>query len=297
MTTATSSEHKSPLLFENVQFAYGRSKVLQGLNLALRPGEVTVLAAPNGTGKTTALWLAAGLLKPMSGKVSVLSQDPFHQRQVLGRVGFVAEGGALPGTWTGKAVLDFQRGTFPHWDEVECRRLLERFALDPSRQVRTLSRGERGKLALTAVLCTRPELLLLDEPSLGFDLASRKQFASELLGRLAETGCSVLMSSHEIAEVERSGDRFVLLRQGQVACDEAISSLLERHRVLSWDERKPGPPAGLDLLPLPSRLGPRALARRWDEHEAAAWLASGGEVNLADLETIYLSLTGEVEHA
>jgi len=283
----------APLCFDQVSFRHGKKAVLESFSLALHAGEVALLAAPNGAGKTTALWLAAGLYAPAGGGVTVQGRDPFSDRAVLGQVGFVAEGAPLPPSWTGAEVLDFQKATFPRWDAAEVARLVAAFGLDPSAKVKTLSRGQRGKLALVCALGTRPEVLLLDEATLGLDVATRRLIAGEVLGRVAEDGCAVLMSSHEIAEAERAADRLVLLDRGRASCDEAVSSLLERHRILSWDGDVLDPPAALSAQPLPSPLGHRAIALAWSEDAARPWLASGGRAEPADLETIYLSLTGE----
>lgn len=267
------------------------------MSLELSAGEVALLAAPNGAGKTTALWLAAGLLAPAGGEVRLLGADPFAHRAVLGRAGFLAEGAPLPGGWTGDEVLRFQRDTFPRWDDAECARLCDLFAIDRRARVRTLSRGQRGKLALAAVLATRPEVLLLDEATLGLDVPTRRRLVGEVLGRVAEDGCAVLLASHEIAEAERAADRLLVLDGGRVRCDEAVADLLERHRVLTWADPAPAPPPALEALALPASVGHRALALRWDDPVAAPWLAAGGEAAPADLETIYLSLTGELEVA
>ena len=112
-----SAADHSPLNFHAIDFRYDRKSILSGLELDLRPGEVTLLAAPNGSGKTTALWLAAGLLMPAHGAVRVFGVDPFRERSILGRVGFLAEGAPLPPGWTGKQVLEFQRDTYPRWDQ------------------------------------------------------------------------------------------------------------------------------------------------------------------------------------
>jgi ABC-2 type transport system ATP-binding protein len=150
-------DDEGPLLaFSGVRFGYGREPVLDGFELELRAGEIVLLAAPNGTGKTTALWLAAGLLAPGRGHVRLFGRDPFRDRGVLDRVGFVAEGAPLPESWSGDAVLAFQRDSFSRWDDAECNRLVRAFRLDTGKRVRELSRGQRGKLALAAVLASRP---------------------------------------------------------------------------------------------------------------------------------------------
>lgn len=282
--------------FEAVDFAYERKAVLSGFSLALEPGEVVLLAAPNGRGKTTALWLGAGLLRPDRGQVRVLGRDPFRERQVLAQVGFLAEGSPLPESWSVAQVLKFQRDTFGRWSDDECDRLLRRFRLDPKARVRELSRGERGKLGLVTVLATSPQALLLDEPLLGLDVATRRALTSEILARVADTGCPILLTGHEIAEAEALIDRFVLIDGGRVVCDEPVIDLLARHRLLAWEAPVPPPPEALHPIILPWALGRRALVCDWDEELARMWLARGGRSQPADLETVYLSLTGELEH-
>jgi ABC-2 type transport system ATP-binding protein len=280
-----------------VEFGYSTTAVLRDFSLQLPRGEIALLAAPNGRGKTTALWLAAGLLCPRAGSVRMFGRDPFRDRGVLGRVGFLAEGSPLPESWSVSQVLTFQRDTFPQWDQEECDRLLRLFRLDLKARVRELSRGQRGKLGLVTVLATKPEVLLLDEPLLGLDVATRRVLTAEILGRVAEQGCSILMTGHEIAEAEAIADRFVLLDDGRIACDESIEDLLARHRILAWDSPVPPPPEALQPAFLPWALGKRALACDWDDDVAKLWLSQGGRAEPADLETVYLSLTGELDHA
>ncbi len=289
---------EEPLLtFSGVRFGYGREPVLDGLELELRAGEIVLLAAPNGTGKTTTLWLAAGLLAPSQGQVRLFGRDPFRDRGVLDRVGFVAEGAPLPESWSGDAVLGFQRDSFSRWDEGECNRLVRAFRLDTKKRVKELSRGQRGKLALAAVLASRPEVLLLDEPTLGLDVATRRILLSEMLARVAEHGCPILLTGHEIAEAEALVERIVLIDGGRVIHDERVDELLARYRILAWEPPTPVPPAALDLVYLPWALGRRALAQDWDSDIARHWQAQGGRVERADLETVYLALTGELAHA
>jgi ABC-2 type transport system ATP-binding protein len=289
---------QTPLSFETVGYAYERKRpVLADFDLEVEPGTVTLLAAPNGSGKSTAMWLGAGLLQPDRGHVRVFGRDPYRERDVLGRIGFLAEGAPLPDAWTGREVLRFQRDTFPRWDEQEVQRLVSGFRLDLGVKVGALSRGQRGKLALVSVLATQPEALLLDEPTLGLDIATRRHLLSEILGKVAEDGCSIVIAGHEIGEAEAIADRFVLISEGRVLCNEPVADLLSRHRVLDWDEPTPPPPEKLDYILLPSAFGHRALAHSWNDDLAALWLDRGGRAGSASLETVYLSLTGALEHA
>jgi len=283
--------------FESVSFAYDRKPILAGLDLRVQTGEVVMLAAPNGAGKSTALWLAGGLLRPAAGRVRVLGHDPFRERRVLGRLGFLAEGAPLPESWTGHHVLKFQRDTFPRWDEPGCQRLVSTFGLDLSQRVKGLSRGYRARLGLVAVLSTKPELLLLDEPLLGLDVATRRMVFAEVLGRVAEAGCTIVISGHEIDEAQSFADRLVLIRDGRVEQDMSIAALLDRSRILVWDERVPSPPSELELVMLQAPTGKRALARTRRPELEERWMAAGGQILAADLETIYLAFTRELDHA
>lgn len=285
------------LQFHEVVFAHDRAAVLDGFDLEVREGEVVLLAAPNGRGKTTALWLAAGVLRPARGRVRVFGRDPYRERVVLGRVGFVPEGAPLPERWNGRRVLDFQRATFPRWDDAACRRLVDNFELDLRKQVRELSRGQRGRLAIVAALCTRPDLLLLDEPTLGLDVATRRKVTAEILGRVAEEGIPIVIAGHDVAEAELSADRLVIMEHGKVLHDERITEVLEAHRILTWDASVPEPSPQLDLLELSAISGRRALARRVLDGPLAQWQRHGGRVEPADLETVYLARTGELDHA
>jgi ABC-2 type transport system ATP-binding protein len=285
------------LQFADVAFAHDRALVLDGFDLEVQEGEVVLLAAPNGRGKTTALWLAAGVLSPARGSVRVLGRDPYRERVVLARVGFVPEGAPLPERWTGRRVLDFQRATFPRWDDSTCRRLVETFEVDLGKEVRELSRGQRGRLAIIAVLCTRPELLLLDEPTLGLDVATRRKVTAEILGRVAHEGVPILIAGHDVAEAELSADRIVIMDHGRVLHDERVGELLDGHRILAWDTSVPEPSPQLDLIELHAVTGRRALAQRVLDEPLAQWQRHGGRVEPADLETIYLARTGELDHA
>lgn len=285
------------LQFHDVTFAHGRAPVLERFSLEVRAGEVVLLAAPNGRGKTTALWLAAGVLNPARGHVRTLGRDPYRERVVLGRVGFVPEGAPLPERWTAQRVLDFQRATFPRWDDAACRRLVETFDIDRRKQVGDMSRGQRGRLAVIAVLCTRPELLLLDEPTLGLDLATRRKVTAEILGRVADEGVPIVLAGHDVAEAELSADRLVIIDDGKVVHDDRVSELLGGHRILSWDASVPEPSPQLEPLELHAATGRRALACRVVDEPLRQWQRHGGRVEPADLETIYLARTGGLDHA
>lgn len=285
-----------PLEMVGVSFGYGEKEVLRDVSLSLCPGELTLLAAPNGAGKSTCMMLAAGLLEASGGSVKVFGDDPFRVRRVLGRVGVLSQGMHLPTSWTVREVLSFQQATFPQWNTSYCEELVAQLGVEMDRVIGDLSRGEQGKVTLLATLCTRPELLLLDEPTLGLDVATKRLLHREILEQLVAHGSTILLASHDIAELEPRADRFAFLDGGEMVLHDSVESLLARHRVLLW-KGMAAPPRALAWHELPSVMGNRALATQWDEEMASEWVEAGGEVEPAELELVYLSLSGELDCA
>ena len=223
----------NPIEIEQLSRSYGRVDAVANLALSVPAGSICALVGPNGAGKTTTLRVLAGLLDPSKGCARILGVDT----KKLGvaerrRVGFLDERQQQPEWMTVRQLLDYCRPLYPSWDlglEIE---LLKRFELPTDRKLSTLSRGMRMKALLISVTAFKPELLLLDEPFSGFDPVVRDDVSRGLL-EVAQAGqCTVLLSSHDIEEVERVADRLVMLAHGRKLLDEETSSLLARHRRL-----------------------------------------------------------------
>ena len=189
------------------------------------------MLGPNGAGKSTALKIALNLLRPSTGHVEILGVD---SRKIgpaqLARIGYVAEGMELPDWMTVDQFLAWCRPLYPKWDTDLERSLRQQFALPGDRKLKHLSRGQRMKAALIAALAYRPELLVLDEPFSGLDPLVRDEFITGLLELAGGEGFSVVLSSHDIEEVDRLADHVVLLNHGAVVLDEDAEPLLARHR-------------------------------------------------------------------
>jgi ABC-2 type transport system ATP-binding protein len=148
----------------------------------------------------------------------------------LARIGYVAEGMELPEWMTVDQFLNWCRPLYPQWDADLERELRKQFGLPGDRKLRHLSRGQRMKAALVSALAYRPELLVLDEPFSGLDPLVRDEFITGLLELAGGEGFSVVLSSHDIEEVDRLADHVVMLNHGEVLLDESTESLLARHR-------------------------------------------------------------------
>jgi ABC-2 type transport system ATP-binding protein len=213
---------------------YGSRWALQDCTLEIPAGSVTALVGPNGAGKTTLLHLAVGLSEPSAGEVRILGASPRRDAaDVLPRIGFVAQEHPLYRGFTVAETLRFGRELNPSWDEDAARARVDALGLPLRKRVGTLSGGQRAQVALTLALAKRPELLLLDEPVASLDPLARREFLQSVMEAVAETGMTVLLSSHLVADLERVCDHLVILAGGHTQLVGPIEEILAAHRLLT----------------------------------------------------------------
>jgi ABC-2 type transport system ATP-binding protein len=210
---------------------YGRVRALSDVSLAVPDGAVYALIGPNGAGKTTLLRILSGLLRPTSGRASLLGTDVRRLRASdRMSIGYVAEGQRLPG-WMRLGKLEaYLAPLYPSWDHALADDLRARFRLDPDRRIRTLSRGEHMKAALLCTLAPRPRLLLMDEPFTAMDALVKDELVRGLLGTAAGEGLTVLISSHDLAELEPLADHVGFLDDGGMLLSQPMDELRARFR-------------------------------------------------------------------
>ena len=203
---------------------FGSFTAVHDLELDLLPGTVLGFLGPNGAGKSTTIRMMLGLSKPTSGTVRLFGEDPLRGRAVRARVGYSPGELRLDDRLTVAATLrSWARlggGSFGAFRE----RLMARLGVQVDRHVRGLSTGNRRKVALVGALMSRPELLILDEPTNGLDPLVQHEFMC-ILEEVTASGTSVLLSSHILSEVERIADRIVVIRAGAVVADGATDEL------------------------------------------------------------------------
>ncbi len=213
---------------------YRSSWALQDCTLEIPAGTVTALVGPNGAGKTTLLQLAVGLLAPSAGNVLVFGRSPSREAgDVLPRVGFLAQDHPLYKGFTIAETLKLGRKLNASWDEGVAVRRIEELALPLGKKVGKLSGGQQAQVALTLALAKRPELLLLDEPVASLDPLARREFLQSVMEVVAESGTTVVLSSHIVADLERVCDHLVILAQAQVQLAGPIDEIVAEHRLLT----------------------------------------------------------------
>ncbi|HXL89575.1 MAG TPA: ABC transporter ATP-binding protein [Streptosporangiaceae bacterium] len=276
---------------------YGRRRALADCTLAAPAGRVTGLVGPNGAGKTTLLQLAAGLLTPTSGTITVLGERPGGTPAQLARVGFVAQDAPV---YRGLSVAGHLRmGAWlnPTWDGELAGRRIGQLGLDLRQRAGSLSGGQRAQLALTLAAAKRPELLLLDEPVASLDPLARREFLRGLMETVAEHGASVVLSSHLITDIERVCDYLIVLTGSRVRIAGETEELLASHHRLSGPRRDPRTlPANWDVIE-ESQAGKQStlLVRTSEPILDPAWTAR--PVGLEDLVLAYMSQPGDAARA
>lgn len=210
---------------------FGRTEAVHELNLVVPTGAVLALLGPNGAGKSTTLKLLMNLIEPTAGSAQVLGVDSrrLGERE-RAQIGYVSENQQLPLWMTVRQLLDYCRPFYPTWDRELESRLLRQFDLPAERKLKHLSRGMLMKAALLSSLAYRPKLLVLDEPFSGLDPVVRDDFIRGVLEVSATGDWTVVVSSHDIEEVERLADHVAMLDAGRLRLSERTESLQARFR-------------------------------------------------------------------
>jgi ABC-2 type transport system ATP-binding protein len=230
---------------------YGSTEAVTDLTLRVEPGTIVALLGPNGAGKTSTLRMLMNIIHPAAGVATVLGVDSRRLGPAeFAAIGYVSENQQIPRWMTVEALLAFCRPLYRDWDDGLCGRLLNQFELPRDVPMGRLSRGMRVKAALVSSLAYRPRLLVLDEPFTGLDPVVRDDLVRGVLELAGEEQWTVVISSHDLDEVERLVDSVAFLDAGRLVLSESFADLHARFRRIdvtaeSWRERPPVPDAWL----------------------------------------------------
>jgi ABC-2 type transport system ATP-binding protein len=229
---------------------YGRTRGVEDLDLTVEPGQVFGFLGPNGAGKTTTIRLLLDFIRPTRGRVEVLDLDPRRDGlRLRRRLGYLPGELALYERLTGQQLLEFFASLRGLDDLGDGWALAERFGLDLSRQIHSLSKGNKQKLGLVQAFLHRPELLVLDEPTRGLDPLVQQAFHT-LAREVAAEGRTVFLSSHVLSEVQELADQAAIIRAGRLVAVEDIDTLKARAgRHLELRFADPVPAADFEHLP------------------------------------------------
>ena len=202
---------------KDLHFSYGRKKVLTGVALDVPAGSIFGFLGRNGAGKTTLIKTLLGLQKPSAGKGSILGLDCFeHALDVRKRIGYMAEDQQMYGWMRVGQIINWVAGFYPNWDTGFTDKLTDMLRLTKNTKVKALSKGQNSSLALLLALGHHPELVILDDPTLGLDPIARKDFLRHVIDLLQSNGVTVFFSSHLLYEIEPVADHIAILDGGVI---------------------------------------------------------------------------------
>jgi ABC-2 type transport system ATP-binding protein len=208
---------------------YGDTPALRGIELNVQSGRIVGLIGPNGSGKTTAIKAILGLTG-FDGELKVLGKDPRTERnELMNEVCFIADVAVLPRWIKVSQALDFVAGVHPRFDRKRAEDFLARTDIRLDRRVRQLSKGMVTQLHLALILAIDARLLVLDEPTLGLDLLFRRSFYDNLLNDYFDKERTILVTTHQVEEIENILTDVIFLQRGKVVLDSAMDTLGERY--------------------------------------------------------------------
>jgi len=296
------------LALDNLSKTYGRRgggvKAVRGVSLAVGAGEVYGFLGPNGAGKSTTIRMLIGLIAPSAGRVSLFGRDLAAEPGLLRRVGSLVDGGAFYPFLSGRRNLEVLALTHGG-GAARIDPLLEQVGLakDAKRKVKAYSTGMRQRLGVAAALLGDPEIVILDEPVNGLDVAGIQDMRHLIRSLAADRGKTVFLSSHLLSEVQQVCDRVAIINKGEVVRESTVAGLLDQESTILRIEADPVEAAEAALSPrwAARRDGPALLvtAARGDAPEVARRLIEAGVALFAlapvqaNLEDVFLALTKE----
>lgn len=229
---AVSSAQAPMLKIDGLNKSYGPNQVLSDIGLSIVPGEIVGLIGPNGAGKSTLLKAIMGLVK-YSGSLSVFGRSPLSRRaELLKHMSYIADVASLPGWMKVRDLLAFVQQTHPKFDLTRAKELLKDTPISEQGLINTLSKGMKTRLHLAVILAINTEFLILDEPTLGLDVLVRREFQDRLVEDFFNQQRSILITTHQIDEVESILTRVLFIRDGRITLDVKKSELKTRYTKL-----------------------------------------------------------------
>jgi ABC-2 type transport system ATP-binding protein len=293
---------------EGLAKRFGREVALDGVNLHVPESGVYLLAGTNGAGKSTLLRTLLNIESADSGTATVGGLDSrTNGPEIRARTGYVPETGEGTYRWMkGGRFLAHVRDFYPSWDEDYAAHLIRLLDVRLDSKLGTLSKGQARRVQIVAALAHRPALLLLDELTDGLDPLAREEVLGLLASHLADTGCTAILSTHLVAEVETLIDQLGILRSGKLVAQAPTEQLLDRLKRYHLDAPEGWqPPAAMEPLLVRRETGPGKSARliaAGDEGEILAAIAASGagvrEIGRLSLaEIVPILLQSEKSHA
>lgn len=211
----------------NLSKRFHQQQVLTDISLEVQAGSIFALVGPNGAGKTTLIRIIMGIIFPDQGRVLLHDKDLLADAHLKGKVAYIPEAHHFYPNFSGKQLAQLYRLSYKSWDEKRYQKLKQVFNLPLGKKFKHLSKGMKTQTAFLLNLPLHPELLILDEPTSGLDPMVRKKVMNLIVEEVANNGTTVIISSHNLLELERICDSFGILSRGKVLLRQQVDNLKE----------------------------------------------------------------------
>ncbi len=276
---------------------YGRKLAVDRAALSVERGRVYALVGRNGAGKSSLVRCLLGQQKPQRGRVTLFDEDAWARRTpLMQRIGVVTEDADAPPEMSVAAIARFCSRLYDKWDQDGVEARLRAFGVPMTSRFGTLSKGQKKQVSLALALATAPELLVLDDPTLGLDVVARKSLFEEVIGDLADRGTTIFITTHDLVGVETFADRVGMMEDGRLVLDEDVEALKSRFRRIRFAAQ----PLALDTAVLRPTLvrswggGSEAIVSNYDDLAFDRMRTTGtigpAEVSAMSLEDIFIAI-------
>jgi len=283
-----------------VTIRYGRKTAVDDVSLSVQPGSVYALLGRNGSGKSSLIRALLGQLRTDRGSANLLGEDAWtHRRRLMDRVGVVPEEADAPPEMRVGELAWFSSRLYSRWAQNAFDERMDRFGIAQRARFGELSKGQKKQVSLALALAIRPELIVLDDPTLGLDVVARKSLFEEVIADMADRGLTVFITTHDLGPVEAIADRVGILKDGRLVLDEDVETLKARFRRIRVSSQ-PAVLAEANLVTASVRRwgnGTEAVVSNYDDLQFAR-MRDAEELTAADvtplsLEEIFIAVTGE----
>jgi ABC-2 type transport system ATP-binding protein len=299
-----------PIRIETLTVRYGKTAACRDVTLSVAAGAVYALLGRNGAGKSSLVRCLLGQQRASSGRALLFDEDSWTtRRHAMERVGVVPEEPDAPAAMSACELSEFCRRIYPRWDADLVRTRLERFGVPLTTPFGRLSKGQKGEVQLALALGHSPDVLVLDDPTLGLDVVAKRALTEQLVGELADRGTTVFLTTHDLAGFEGIATRVGILKEGLLVVDEELEALKARFRRIRYANRITETRTefgneldAFDAVRVQVRgWGIDAIVSNFDDGAFARFRAMDGVENASaeplSLEEIFVALVGEKEKA
>lgn len=282
--------NENALQASGITVRYGKRVAVDNASLEVPRGAVYALLGRNGAGKSSLVRCLLGQQKPQAGNVTLFGEDVWTQRAALmERTGVVSEEADAPPQMKVAELSRFCGRLYSRWSHDAVDQRLRRFGIDAQARFGDLSKGQKKQVGLALALASSPDLLILDDPTLGLDVVARKSLFEEVISELADRGITVVLTTHDLTGVEAIADRIAIMSEGRVVLEEELEVVKSRFRRIRYAQRPVALESGAIAMRSWGSSGAEAIVSDFEESSERFHTA---QVEAMSLEEIFIAVVG-----